>query len=126
MAGVDRRQFLRALVTGVGGASAVALVGCAASEPVEYVPSDEGVTPAVKVSVIDNRYEPAEVEIRAGEAVEWQFRGAMKHDVVAEDGEFISELLPNGSTYTHVFEAAGEFPYICSIHPEMTGVVRVV
>ena len=52
------------------------------------------------------------------------FQGVMEHDVVADDGSFVSELVTSGE-YVHVFETAGEFPYDCSVHPEMTGRVVV-
>lgn len=90
----------------------------------EVVPSDDGAQPVVTVHVIDNRYEPAEVEIEAGQAVRWVFVGAMQHDVVADDSSFVSELMTEGE-YVHVFDAPGSYPYDCSIHPEMTGVVIV-
>ena len=48
----------------------------------------------------------------------------MEHDVVAEDGSFVSELQASGE-YLHVFEKAGDYPYDCSVHPEMTVVVSV-
>lgn len=91
----------------------------------ELVPSDEGVTPVVVVRAFDNAYEPREVSIKPGDAVQWVFKGISgKHDVVALDGSFVSELVYEG-TYTHVFDEAGVFDYNCSIHPEMTGVVKV-
>lgn len=91
----------------------------------ELVPSDDGATPAVTVRVIDNAYEPQEVTVEPGQAVQWVFEGrSAKHDVVAEDGSFVSDLVYEG-TYTHVFEEAGDFPYDCSIHPEMRGLVTV-
>lgn len=121
---IRRRTFV-ALGTGaLAGALVGALVGCSAGKP-ELVPSDEGVEPSVTVRVIDNEYVPAEVDVKPGEAVQWVFEGvSAKHDVVADDGSFVSELVSSG-TYTHVFTEAGEFAYICSIHPEMTGVVNV-
>ena len=117
----------RAFTRGIAGAAVVSLLvaitGCAAGTP-EVVPSDDDVDAAVTVTVTDNRYEPAEVEIAVGDAVTWEFAGGMEHDVVADDGSFVSELTRSG-TYTHVFTAAGEYGYDCSVHPEMTGVVRV-
>ena len=116
---LGRRSF-----GGLLAAAAVAvLAACAAKKP-EFVPSDEGVEAAVTVMAIDNKYEPAQVEIKPGQAVRWVFAGAMEHDVVAADGSFVSELQTSGE-YVHVFDEAGEFPYDCSIHPEMTGVVTV-
>lgn len=121
---IGRRSALTALAaTSVAGLLATGLSGCAEAKP-EVVPSDTGVEPAVTVRVADNRYEPAEVEIAVGQAVRWVFEGANKHDVVAADGSFVSDLVYDGE-YVHVFDEAGEFPYDCSIHPEMAGVVRV-
>lgn len=99
------------------------LTACSGGKP-EVVPSDTGADPVVTVYAIDNRYEPASVEIEVGQAVKWVFEGSMEHDVVAEDGSFVSELQLTGE-YIHVFEEPGEFPYDCSIHPEMTGIVIV-
>jgi len=120
---LDRRIVRRALGALAAVLIAGALVACGQGKP-ETVPSDEGVEPVVTVYAIDNRYEPAEVEIEPGQAVRWVFQGSMEHDVVAEDGSFVSELQLTGE-YVHVFDEAGEFAYDCSIHPEMTGKVTV-
>lgn len=119
-----RGAVLRGLAGFLSVAAMVGVAGCSAPSKPEVVPSAGDVTPAVTVRVIDNQYVPAEVEIEVGEAVHWVFEGAMEHDVVAADASFVSELTTTGE-YTHVFEAAGEFSYDCSVHPEMTGLVRV-
>lgn len=121
---VDSRPFGRRAFGGIAVAALVGvLAACSASKP-ELVPSDEGVESAVTVTVIDNAYQPAQVEVKPGQAVRWVFAGSMEHDVVAADGAFVSELQTSGE-YVHVFDEAGEFLYDCSIHPEMTGVVVV-
>ena len=119
---VSRRRLLGGVVGLLGLGAAGALTGCAPGKP-ELVPSDDA-QPAVTVRAIDNRFEPREVEIEPGQAVQWVFEGSMEHDVVAKDGSFVSELQQTGS-YTHVFDEAGDYDYLCSIHAEMTGVVRV-
>lgn len=117
---LDRRTVL---VLGAGAFVGM-LSGCAAGKP-ELVPSDDGAKTSISVRVIDNEFVPADIEIEAGQAVQWVFEGvSAKHDVVAEDGSFVSELMAEG-TYTHVFDTAGKFPYDCSIHPEMVGTVTV-
>lgn len=120
---LSRRGVLGGLAGVLGIGAVAALAGCTPEKP-EPVPSDDEVKAAVTVTVVDNRYEPAEVEITPGQAVRWVFEGTAEHDVVAEDGSFVSELMVSGS-YTHLFEESGEFAYDCSIHPEMRGVVRV-
>ena len=106
------------------GALLLGVTGCSGGGKPDLVPTDTGVEPAVTVHVSDNRYEPAKVEIKAGEAVRWVFDGPGDHDVVASDGSFVSEL-QSGGEYLHVFDDAGQFMYDCSIHPEMIGTVTV-
>lgn len=108
------------MVLGLGAS----VSGCAVGKA-ELVPSDESAKPVVTVHAIDNTFEPADVKITKGQAVRWVFEGTNQHDVVSDDGSFVSELVYDGS-YTHVFDEAGDFRYICSIHPEMVGNVKVV
>lgn len=120
---IGRRAFLATV--GSAGLGVVALlVGCSPAELVPVPSDDDAKDVAVTVQVSDNRFEPAEVSIQPGQAVRWEFLGTAKHDVVSADRSFVSELTREGS-YTHVFGEAGEFPYLCSIHSEMRGVVTV-
>ncbi|MBL3699807.1 cupredoxin domain-containing protein [Leucobacter luti] len=121
---ISRRGILTGLAGVIGFGAAAALSGCGPTGKPELVPSDDHAKPAVTVRAYDNAFEPREIEIVAGDAVEWVFEGPAEHDVVAADGSFVSELQTSGS-YTHVFTEAGDFDYDCSIHPEMTGVVTV-
>jgi len=127
---MDARAVLgrRAVVLGgvSGLAGVLALAACSGSST-KVVPSDE--LPAdpndvVTVRVVDNAFEPAEVEITPGQAVRWEFVGQQKHDVLAQDGSFVSELMNSGE-YVHVFEEVGTWSYACSVHPEMVGAVTV-
>lgn len=124
---ITRRRFVRGVAGAAGGAAAFgavwALTGCAPTKP-EVTPSANDEAPDFIVQVVDNAYEPRELSVRPGQAVQWEFLGSQEHDVVAEDESFVCELMKTG-TYTHVFETPGEFAYLCSIHPEMTGVVFV-
>lgn len=125
----DHSHFAARVATSVGVAVlaillSVGLAGCAAGKP-PVVPSDDDAKVAVTVRVVDNSFEPSEITIDAGQAVNWVFEGpSSEHDVVADDGSFVSELMRSGS-YTHVFTDAGSFDYLCSTHPEMRGNVTV-
>lgn len=121
---LTRRRLVAAFAVVLGAGAAVGLSGCSAPGKPDVVPSDDDVKAIVTIRVVDNAFEPAEVEVPSGTAVRWVFEGSDQHDVVAEDGSFVSELMYEGS-YTHLFVEAGDYPYDCSIHPEMTGVVRV-
>ncbi|MBT1035743.1 cupredoxin domain-containing protein [Canibacter sp. lx-45] len=99
------------------------LTACGSSKPAP-TPSAEGVSPAAVVQAYDNGYKPKTVTVKVGEAVKWEFTGTAKHDVIAADGSFVSELMQTGN-YTHVFAKAGTYEYKCSVHPEMRGTVVV-
>ncbi|WP_087012589.1 cupredoxin domain-containing protein [Leucobacter sp. 7(1)] len=121
---LSRRRLISGFAGIVGLGATVSLAGCAPAGKPELVPSDDEAQAAATVRAFDNAYDPPEVEITANQAVRWDFSGPAEHDVVADDGSFVSALQTEGS-YTHVFTEPGEYPYDCSVHPEMTGVVRV-
>lgn len=78
------------------------------------------------VSIVDFAFDPAAVEIPVGATVTWTNTGAATHTATASDGTFDSGQLAPGATFSHTFTAAGTFPYVCQIHPQMTGTVSVV
>jgi plastocyanin len=78
------------------------------------------------VSIVDFAFDPAAVEIPVGATVTWTNTGAATHTATASDGTFDSGQLAPGATFSHTFTAAGTFPYICQIHPQMTGTITVV
>jgi hypothetical protein len=47
------------------------------------------------------------------------------HDVTGRKFVWGSESLALGGSYTHRFTAPGFYPYSCSLHPGMAGVVAV-
>lgn len=87
----------------------------------------EGVaaTPA-SVDVADFSFGPAAVEIAAGGSVEWTNTGVAPHTVTAKDGTFDSGMLEPGRTFRQTFAEPGSYAYVCAVHPDMVGTVRVV
>jgi len=121
---VRTRSVARLALLLASASLAVTASGC--SQPIVPVPSDDDATDiGAVVQVLDNRYDPIQVEIKVGQAVRWEFVARDKHDVVSNDRSFVSELVYGGTTYTHIFRTAGEYTYLCSIHPEMVGQVVV-
>jgi plastocyanin len=80
-------------------------------------------------------FEPNPVQVDVGETVVWSNDDSTPHTVTSgtgatPDGQFDSSpnfnpLMATGQTFSHTFEAAGEFPYFCSLHPNMVGTVVV-
>jgi len=84
--------------------------------------------PAVTdVEIIKFKFLPREITIRAGDKVRWTNKEKRQyHSVWFEKlGEPEPDYLFPDEAYERVFEKAGDFPYRCGPHPEMTGVVHV-
>lgn len=79
---------------------------------------------AAAVDIVDNAFEPQQLEVAVGDTVEWTNTGEATHTVTFDDGPD-SGNLDSGATFSHTFEAAGDLGYVCSIHPNMEGTVVV-
>lgn len=79
----------------------------------------------VQVIMTNRSYDPQTVTVRVGDTVTWVNEDAPRHDVVADNGEFASQLFDAGQTFSFTFTEAGTYPYHCSIHPGMDGTVIV-
>jgi len=74
---------------------------------------------------IDNFvFEPAQLTVKAGQTVTWTNRDDIPHTVVCA-GKFRSKTMDTDGTYSFTFTSAGEYKYFCSLHPHMTGVIKV-
>jgi len=74
---------------------------------------------------------PYEVTVDVGGVVTWSNDDSAAHTVTAgsaadgPSGVFDSSLFMAGTTFSHEFEAVGEYPYFCMVHPWMEGIVTV-
>lgn len=101
--------------------TALLLVGCSSGAQ-EGAPAASGGGPAVAVD--DFTFDPATASVAVGEEVTWTVaEGSSPHTVKFEDEE--SKQLPAGATYSRAFDKAGDYSYVCGIHPQMTGSVAV-
>lgn len=77
------------------------------------------------VTIANFAFSPNSMTVSQGDTVTWTNNDAVSHTVTANDGTWTSPLLAPGTSYTHQFNATGDFSYHCSVHPSMTGVVHV-
>jgi plastocyanin len=78
-----------------------------------------------KVSVGDNFFSPVKARVAPGDKVKWTNNGKVAHNVTFPNGFKSGNFGPGESTVAK-FNRAGRFPYSCTIHPGMTGKVKVV
>lgn len=76
-------------------------------------------------------FEPEEITIKVGDIIEWKNYDDAMHTVTSGgpmDGPsslFDSGLAESDATYALKFEAPGEYPYFCMVHPWQTGMITV-
>jgi plastocyanin len=80
---------------------------------------------AATVTIADFAFIEPQITLPVGSSLTWTNSDSFGHSVVADDDSFRSETLESGATFVHTFDTAGDFTYICGIHPSMTGTVTV-
>ena len=71
-------------------------------------------------------FSPASVTISVGDIVTWHNSGHAPHTATADDGSFDTGTVAAGQSASHMFTSPGTFTYVCTIHPNMHGTVRVL
>jgi plastocyanin len=134
---LDHRATTRLLVLPVAAIAVAALAsGCSSSKAKSNPQTSADVGGAVstsagtgssgdQVEVKDFAFSPGTLKVKVGTKVTWKFDDSTAHTVKADDGSFHSSGLSGGKTYSFTFSKAGQYSYICSIHPSMKGEIDV-
>jgi plastocyanin len=81
--------------------------------------------PATHRVVIDGlKYEPETLTVRRGDTIVWTNKDPFPHTVTAA-GKFDSHDIAADASWKYVARTAGEYTYICTLHPNMKGTLRV-
>jgi plastocyanin len=78
----------------------------------------------IKVAIRDMAFSPAEITARVGDTVEWSNADFLDLTATAIDGGW-DVVLPAGQKGTVELKVPGTVTYICRLHPNMTGTIRV-
>jgi plastocyanin len=70
-------------------------------------------------------FEPKEITVAPGTKVVWINRDETPHQIKAGDGSFVSKAMDTDDRQEQVFAKEGDFGYVCTLHPFMTGIVHV-
>lgn len=65
-------------------------------------------------------FEPATLNVKAGDTVEWKNEDIFTHTATASDGSFDSGPIAPGSSWQTTISKAGTIAYHCGPHPNMT------
>jgi plastocyanin len=68
-------------------------------------------------------FQPAALTVEVGDKIVWVNRDSFPH--TATSAAFDSRDIAAGASWTYTATAAGEFPYVCTLHPTMKATLRV-
>ena len=78
----------------------------------------------VAVSIDNFTFAPVELKLKVGDTVTWTNHDDIPHTVVSA-GKFRSKTLDTDDSFAFTFTTAGDYKYFCSLHPHMTGMIKV-
>ncbi len=80
---------------------------------------------ATHTVVIDGlKYEPETLTAKVGDRIVWINKDPFPHTATSA-GAFDSREIAAGKSWTYTARKAGEYGYICTLHPTMRGVLKV-
>ena len=77
------------------------------------------------VTIEGTGFQPAMLTVKAGDSVVWVNKDPFPHTAVSKDAGLDSKEIGAGASWKFVAATKGEFPYICTLHQTMKGVLRV-
>jgi len=80
------------------------------------------------VLITNFAFEPQELNVTVNSSVIWTNEDSVPHTIVTDKDaatEIKSEQFNKGETFEFNFTTVGTYPYHCSVHPSMTGVIQV-
>ncbi|MFO1464914.1 MAG: cupredoxin family copper-binding protein [Steroidobacteraceae bacterium] len=85
-----------------------------------------GASPRLHVIVVENmRFNPQQITVNRGDRIRWVNRDLFPHTATASNGAFDSHEIAVQGTWTYVAARAGEYDYLCVLHPTMKGRIHV-
>jgi plastocyanin len=78
----------------------------------------------IQITIDNFTFSPNELTLKIGDSVTWTNHDDIPHTVVSA-GKFRSKAMDTDDKFTFTFTAAGDYKYFCSLHPHMTGMIKV-
>ncbi len=96
---------------------ATVLLACAAGIPAAYADS-------ATVTIENMQFTPATLTVKRGDKVTWTNKDLVPHTATAGE-TFDSKDIEPGKSWSYVTKTAGQFKYVCTLHPSMTATLVV-
>lgn len=82
-------------------------------------------TAIATVSVSNFAFNGSSIQVKKGTRVVWTNIDGAAHTVTSDSGVFSSALLQRDESFSYTFTKTGTYPYHCTPHPSMHGIVTV-
>src|SRR5262249_32907921 len=104
----------------------ILILSIACSDSTTTTPTGNSVSIVAGASALTTgAYSPDQITVPVGTIVMWTNNDTVTHTVVQNAVSFNSGNITPGGSYSMTFTTAGSYPYHCSIHPGMVGLVTV-
>ena len=120
-----RYAFSRKMIRPPRAHVVLALAVCAAFVTPAILAAAAAPAPTVDIDIAKFAYWPKEITVTPGTKIVWTNHDETPHTVTSNDKSFASKGLDTDDKFEHTFSSEGDFGYICTVHPFMTGVVHV-
>ena len=107
---------MKSIISLLVAVAAIGLIG---------VQSDSTAQQTSVVHIASFAFQPANLTINAGDTVTFVNDDAVAHTATASDKSFDSGNLDQNAKWSHRFDTAGTFNYVCSYHSMMKGTITV-
>jgi len=84
-----------------------------------------GLTATKNVNIKSTGFVPKTVTIAGGDTVQWKNIDTVNHQVVANNGAFVSGQITPNHTYSKRIDTPGTYNYHDALHPTLKGTVKV-
>lgn len=77
------------------------------------------------VTITAMRFDPAALVVREGDTIEWINEDLVPHTATSRVARFDSGTIAPGASWTWTARSSGSAPYVCSLHPTMSGRIDI-
>jgi plastocyanin len=70
-------------------------------------------------------FRPAALTVSSGDTIVWVNKDIVEHTATSAAAGFDSKMIRAGKSWKHTIRSRGNFGYVCTYHPAMTGTLRV-
>lgn len=109
-----KRSLIAVMMVGAFASTVFAVSARAASQPVVH-----------HVHISKFKFDPAEIEVKVGDIIEFDNQDFAPHTATAKDKSFDTKDIKNNATARITTSKAGTYDYVCKYHPAMIGKVIV-